>query len=261
MTRGHSQSWNQTQTASWGYKRLCLGMSVYILSPSLSLLLLFNKWVETSCDVLQEYKELHEFQQWKEKGDSLNSAHRWSTHIHHKQTKKNYVSKNLKTKYTALLHIGALINCSLKASSQILFYSFNSNCRAMCSLQEKENRRKEKGGGEDMKSFPQGASTSIFRQDPAKVLRFFMEKGWKSIKLWEHFMASTPYKGHLWVDDQASLWLPSYHAHLITYWKNSIHHLPSVRTMLLAAPVSQSEQTARNSSDNDIPFCPHRNWT
>lgn len=182
------------------------------------------------------------------------------TFIINRQKKKcPKVSKNLKTKYTALLHIGALINCSLRASSQILFYSFNSNCRAMCCLQEKENRRKEKGGGEDMKSFPQGTSTSIFRQDPARMLRFFMEKGWESIKFCEHFMASTPYKGHLWVDDQASLWLPSYHAHLITYWKNSIHHLPSVRTMLLAIPVSQSEQSARNSSDNDIPFCPHRN--
>lgn len=54
-----------------------------------------------------------------------------------------------------------------------------------------------------------------------------MEVNYKSVRHWEYFMASAAYMEHLLIDHQASLWLSSYHAHLITYWKNSIHHLLS----------------------------------
>lgn len=94
----------------------------------------------------------------------------------------------------------------------------------MCYLQEKKKQGEKRKGRGEWHLF---SSKTIFRQDWGRMLRFFKVKGLKSIKFGEHFMASTPYKRHLWVDDQASLWLSSYHAQLITFWKNSIHHSPS----------------------------------
>lgn len=143
------------------------------------------------------------------------------------------MSKILKTKYTALLQIGELINCSpasLKACSQILLFQQQLQKYVLSpggKKKEKTRGKKEREGESGIFSFSPRLSESIFRQDSASMLRFFKVKGLQSIKFGEHIMASTPYKGHLWVDDQASLWLSSYHAHLITFWKNSIHHPPT----------------------------------
>lgn len=151
---------------------------------------------------------------------------------------QNIVSKIWRPKYTALLQRGTSINhspTSLRASSQIQLF-FDSDCRAISCLQEK----KKKGQGRGLKNFfPQGASKPTLRQDSSQKLWFVMEKGWKSGRCWEHFMARTAYMGHLRIDDQASLWLSSYCAHLITYWENSIHHpLPTS---------SENNATARSS--------------
>lgn len=127
----------------------------------------------------------------KRKGASVNSLYWWSAHIHHKWTQKKKLSvQKSEDQITALLLIGALINCSpasLTASSQILFIS--TATAELCAASKKKEERKKKRK-KRVKSFPQGASQSIFKQDPARMLRFFMEKGWKSIKFWEHFMAS-----------------------------------------------------------------------
>lgn len=127
--------------SKWGHKRSCLGMSVYILS--LSLLLLFSKWVQTSYDIVQESIKSYMSSSNQKKKDILLTVHTSSplTFIISAKKKKNQVSKILKTKYTALLHRGALINCSpasLKACSQfqLIHNYFNSNHRSMCCLQE-----------------------------------------------------------------------------------------------------------------------------
>lgn len=154
---------------------------------------------------------------------------------------------NRRTKYS-LQNLKAQIHCSIAQryinqpfshflKSQLPNTAFfDSDCRAMSCLQEK----KKKGQGRGSKNFfPQGASKPTLRQDSSQKLWFVMEKGWKSGRCWEHFMARTAYMGHLRIDDQASLWLSSYCAHLITYWENSIHHpLPTS---------SENNATARSS--------------
>jgi len=100
-------------------------MSVYILSLSLSLLLLFNRWVETSCDVLQESIKSYTSSSNQKNKEILLTVHTDDPLTLIINGQKKLAPKNSKTKYTALLHVGALINCSpasLRGSCQILLF-------------------------------------------------------------------------------------------------------------------------------------------
>lgn len=59
--------------SKWGHKRSCLGISVYILS--LSLLLLFSKWVQTSYDIVQESIKSYMSYSNQKKKDILLTVH------------------------------------------------------------------------------------------------------------------------------------------------------------------------------------------
>lgn len=155
--------------SKWGHKCSCLGMSVYILS--LSLLLLFNKWVQTSHDIVQESIKGYMSSSNKKKKDILLTVHTSDPLTFIINAKKNQVSKILKTKYAALLHIGALINCSpssLKACSQILLFQ-----QQLQKYLLSPGGKKKKTGRRRMKSFPQDPLNPFFRQDSARMQRFF----------------------------------------------------------------------------------------
>lgn len=100
--------------------------------------------------------------------------------------------------------INHLFSCFLK--SLLTNTVISTSAPEVCAI----SRRKKKTRRGRVKSLPQDPRNPFFRQDSARMLRFFKVKGLKWIKCGEHVMASTPYRGHLWVDDQASLWLSSY---------------------------------------------------
>lgn len=163
--------------SKWEHKCSCLGMSVCILS--LSLLLLFNKWVQTSYDIVQESIKSYMSSSSKEKGYFVNSPHQWPTRIDCK-CQKNQVYKILKTEYTALLHIAALITCSpasLKACSQILLFQHQLQ-KYVLSPGGKKNKE-----GESEISSPR-PSESIFQAGFSKNAEIFQGEGLEMNKMW-----------------------------------------------------------------------------
>lgn len=156
-------------------------MSVYILP--LSLLLLFNKWVQTSYGIVQESINGYMSSSNQKRKDILLTVHTSDPLTFTTNAKKSSVQNSKDQIRCLLMYIGALITCSsasLKACTQKL--SFQQQLQKyMLPPEGKKNREGEN------ETFSPRPSKFIFQAGLSKNAEIFQGEGLEIYKIWRTF--------------------------------------------------------------------------